>query len=74
LELEDYAFQLGSEAKQVMYRFACLQKKALKYIYLWVEVYRSTALFTVNNFLAQIDQAFGNPERRLRALAELADL
>jgi hypothetical protein len=73
-ELEDHAFQLGSEAKQVMYGFACLRKKALERIYPWVEVHRGTALFTVNNFLTQMDQAFGDPERRSRALAELADL
>jgi hypothetical protein len=51
-ELEDYAFQLGSKAKQVIYGFACLQKKALKRIYPWVKVHRGTALFAVNNFLA----------------------
>jgi hypothetical protein len=62
---------IGTEKECIWYAFGRLSGKAAGRIYPWMESTKSTDLFTVDEFMKQLDAAFADPQKRQKALSKI---
>lgn len=62
---------IGNEEEKVWYAYGRLSDTALQRIHPWVEFTKHTEKFTVEEFFSRLDKAYGDPEKRTKAINKL---